>query len=220
MIAVDNGSSDAGADLIAREFRLVRLLRSAAALGFSGACNLGIRRALADVPQPDAIVLLNQDTVVDPGWLHALLLPLADPSVGAVGSLASGPLMHGGGFGLLALLGAFFGAGVVLVAVRAGLSIRVDVPVHVPAGGQPLEHAVQRLDADVRAVVPVAKSSRRGVGEQDVDGPGGAPLPAPDPAQQAGGAAAELALGVVLDREQRAVAEIEAHPWASLVRGQ
>lgn len=46
---------------------------------------------------------------------------LAMGLAGALGSLASGPLMHGGGFGLLALVGAFMGAGLVLVAIRAGV---------------------------------------------------------------------------------------------------
>ncbi|MEN9938070.1 MAG: hypothetical protein RLZZ387_4649 [Chloroflexota bacterium] len=112
---VDNGSADGGADLVARAFPQVRLIRSAESLGFSGACNRGIRatpgllatehtesserRASASVA--DAVVLLNQDTVVDPGWLAALLRPLEeDERVGVVGSLArypDGRLQHAGG---------------------------------------------------------------------------------------------------------------------------
>lgn len=49
---------------------------------------------------------------------------LAMGLAGAMGSLASGPIMHGGGFGALALLGAFLGAALVLVAIRAGLFAR------------------------------------------------------------------------------------------------
>jgi GT2 family glycosyltransferase len=130
-LVVDNGSTDGGADLVARAFPQVRLIRSAAPLGFAGACNLGIREALgtdhrppttddrrlpadhwrtqdrppplraADGDRPDAIVLLNQDTVVDPGWLAALLRPLQDdPKLGVVGSLArfpDGRIQHAGG---------------------------------------------------------------------------------------------------------------------------
>ena len=42
-------------------------------------------------------------------------------AAGAVGSLASGPALALGGFGLIAAAGAFLGAGLVLVALRAGL---------------------------------------------------------------------------------------------------
>jgi GT2 family glycosyltransferase len=35
--------------------------------------------------EPDAVVLLNQDTLVEPGWLRAVLAPLEDARVGAVG---------------------------------------------------------------------------------------------------------------------------------------
>ncbi len=103
VIVVDNGSSDGGADLVARLFPQVRLVRSVAPLGFAGACNLGIRAALEGGPgeePPEAVVLLNQDTVVDPGWLAALLQPLReDPAAGVVGSLArypDGRIQHAG----------------------------------------------------------------------------------------------------------------------------
>jgi GT2 family glycosyltransferase len=100
VLAVDNGSTDAGAELIARDYPAVRLLRSAASLGFAGAVNYGLRALLADPAPPDVVVLLNQDTEVDPGWLAALLRPLADdPLVGVVGSLArfaDGRIQHAG----------------------------------------------------------------------------------------------------------------------------
>jgi len=57
---------------------------------------------------------------------------------------------------------------------------------------------VQGVDPDVRAVVLVAQAARGSVGEQDVDGPGGAPLQAPDPPDEARGAAVELALAVLV----------------------
>ena len=46
---------------------------------------------------------------------------LAMGMAGAAGSLLSGPLMHGAGFGALALVRAFLGAALVVVAIRAGL---------------------------------------------------------------------------------------------------
>jgi GT2 family glycosyltransferase len=101
VLAVENGSTDDSADLIARTFPQVRLLRHAEQLGFARAVNTGIRAALADPEPPEAIVLLNQDTRVDPGWLAALLRPLAaDARIGIVGSLArfpDGRIQHAGG---------------------------------------------------------------------------------------------------------------------------
>lgn len=55
-------------------------LRLGARRGFPGAVNAGARRARAD-----ALVILNDDAVVTPGWLEGLLAPLEDPSVGLVG---------------------------------------------------------------------------------------------------------------------------------------
>jgi GT2 family glycosyltransferase/glycosyltransferase involved in cell wall biosynthesis len=166
VLVVDNGSSDGGGDLVAREYPQVCLIRSAAPLGFAGACNLGMRAALKTNDQrpttndrqlaidasvgeerssfvvrrssdegrssfvvrpPDAVVLLNQDTVVDPGWLAALLRPLAeDARVGVVGSLArfpDGRIQHAGGQ-LLQPLG--YGAN-----IAAGLT-RLPDPLPVP----------------------------------------------------------------------------------------
>jgi MFS family permease len=49
---------------------------------------------------------------------------LAMGLAGALGSLLSGPVMHGPGYGVLALLGACLGAALVLVAIRAGVLAR------------------------------------------------------------------------------------------------
>src|SRR5215208_5287071 len=63
VIAVDNASVDQSADLIARRYPNVRLIRNAQNQGFAGGCNRGIEAA-----QGDLIVLLNQDTQVQLGW--------------------------------------------------------------------------------------------------------------------------------------------------------
>ena len=101
VIAVDNGSSDASAEIIANDFPQVQLIRSAAALGFAGAVNCGLRAALATDAPPDALLVLNQDTAAHAGWLAALLAPLAnDPRIGIVGSQAlfpDGTIQHAGG---------------------------------------------------------------------------------------------------------------------------
>ena len=99
VIVVDNGSSDSGADLVAAEFPEVRLVREPRALGFSGACNHGLRLALAG--DAEALLILNQDTEVHPGWLAALLAVLeAEPRVGIAGCKAlfpNGRIQHAGG---------------------------------------------------------------------------------------------------------------------------
>ena len=99
-IAVDNGSSDGSADLVAADFPGVRLIRNDRPLGFAGAVNVGIRAALAGGEPPEAIVLLNQDTVAHPGWLAALLAPLErDSQVGVAGCKAlfpNGHIQHAG----------------------------------------------------------------------------------------------------------------------------
>ncbi len=88
VVVVDNGS----------ELEVVRYLRAAADsesrlqviynqanLGFARANNLGIEAA-ADC---DCVVLLNNDTVVTPGWLPALLRHLQDPAIGLVGPVTN-----------------------------------------------------------------------------------------------------------------------------------
>lgn len=96
IIAVDNASIDGSADLIAAQFPQVRLLRQTTNLGFGGACNAGMAAATGDL-----LILLNQDTEVQPGWLAALVALMADrPDVGIAGSKAlypDGRLQHAGG---------------------------------------------------------------------------------------------------------------------------
>ena len=95
-IVVDNGSSDGTADLVAKEFTVVKLVRNGRNLGFSAGNNVGLRVATGDV-----LVLLNQDTRVHPGWLAALALPFNEPDVGIVGSKLLYPddtIQHAGGY--------------------------------------------------------------------------------------------------------------------------
>ena len=82
VIAVDNGSSDGSADAIAATHPAVDLLRLPSNLGFAGGMNAGIRRALET--GADAVVTLNNDMIVDPGFVDPLAAALAaDPSAGA-----------------------------------------------------------------------------------------------------------------------------------------
>ncbi len=73
MIVIDNASEDGSAEMVAREFPEVRLIRNAANLGFAKACNQGLRMATGRVS-----ILLNPDMKLFPetlvnlkGWLDA-----------------------------------------------------------------------------------------------------------------------------------------------------
>jgi GT2 family glycosyltransferase len=100
VVVVDNASADGTPDLVAARFPAVTLIRNAANLGFSGGMNVGMRALLAQEQPPEAIILLNQDTLVDAGWLAALTAALgADPALGAVGCkirYPDGALQHAG----------------------------------------------------------------------------------------------------------------------------
>lgn len=71
VIVVDNGSADNSVDAIRTAFPEVELIETGANLGFSGGNNVGIKRALE--LGADYVLLLNNDTVVDPGLLDAFV---------------------------------------------------------------------------------------------------------------------------------------------------
>lgn len=82
VIVVDNASSD-GTRALLRERRDVFVVESDVNAGYSRAANLGIRRA-----RGEAVVLLNPDTLVTPGWDERMLAHVV-PGVGAVGPLSN-----------------------------------------------------------------------------------------------------------------------------------
>jgi GT2 family glycosyltransferase len=71
VVMVDNGSSDDSLALVEREYPWVRTIRNGANLGFSAAVNAGIRATEAEY-----VVLLNNDTRADAGWLEQLVRSL------------------------------------------------------------------------------------------------------------------------------------------------
>jgi GT2 family glycosyltransferase len=79
VVLVDNGSTD-GTRRMLMDFPGVRVVHHARNLGFARACNEGVRQARGSL-----VVLLNNDTVVQPGWDAPLRRELADPITGIVG---------------------------------------------------------------------------------------------------------------------------------------
>ena len=67
-IVVDNGSTDGSADLLKERWgKKIQVILLPSNQGFAGGNNAGIRASLGGY-----VILLNNDTTVDPGWLSAL----------------------------------------------------------------------------------------------------------------------------------------------------
>jgi GT2 family glycosyltransferase len=82
IVCVDNGSTDGSADAVAAEYPSVRLERLDRNHGFAGGMNAGIRVALEE--GADLVLTLNNDTVVEPGFLEPLVSALStDPASAA-----------------------------------------------------------------------------------------------------------------------------------------
>ncbi len=96
VIVVDNASTDDSREIVRRYAPRVRLIENTHNLGFSGGNNVG----LAAVADAEVVILLNQDTVVHPGWLKAMLATFAlDDRIGIVGCKAlypDGRIQHAG----------------------------------------------------------------------------------------------------------------------------
>ncbi len=71
VILVDNGSSDGTVEAVREEFPGIELIETGENLGYTGGNNMGIRRAL-DLGA-DYVLILNNDTVVAPGFVRELL---------------------------------------------------------------------------------------------------------------------------------------------------
>ncbi len=84
IIIVDNASNDGTQDWLVKQSDLKVVLNSEN-FGFPKGCNQGI-----EIATGDAVLLLNNDTVVTKGWLNNLLACLqSDESVGAVGPITN-----------------------------------------------------------------------------------------------------------------------------------
>ena len=71
VVVVDNASEDGSADFLRERFPEVEVVVNPCNLGFAGGNNAGIARALDGGAR--YVVLLNQDTVVQAGWVRALI---------------------------------------------------------------------------------------------------------------------------------------------------
>ena len=85
LLLVDNGSTDQSAARLRAALPDVPLIANATNLGFAEGNNVGIRQALAHGAAH--VLLLNNDTVVDPGMLEGLLAAAkAHPRAGFLGA--------------------------------------------------------------------------------------------------------------------------------------
>src|SRR3954452_20095540 len=81
-VVVDNASSDGSAERVEREFPEARVLRNDENLGFAGGNNVGIRYALSQ--GYSHVLVLNNDTVVEPTAVSRLLDALSDYALAVV----------------------------------------------------------------------------------------------------------------------------------------
>ncbi len=84
IIVVDNGSTDGSPEIVRREFPQVELVLNGKNLLFAEGNNVGIRRAMELGAR--FILLLNNDTVVDPDFARVMIEAMrGDDAVGIVG---------------------------------------------------------------------------------------------------------------------------------------
>lgn len=82
ILLVDNGSTDGTQEYVRQQYSEVKLLELDRNYGFTGACNAGWR-----VASGEYVILLNNDTEVDPNWLAEIVSAFQyRPDVGIVAS--------------------------------------------------------------------------------------------------------------------------------------
>jgi GT2 family glycosyltransferase len=86
LIVVDNASGDGTPELVREQFPEVTCVELPENVGFGRAINTGVRAGTGD-----AIVLVNDDAIVVPGFVDAIVAPFEDPAVGMVAGLMTIP---------------------------------------------------------------------------------------------------------------------------------
>lgn len=81
-IVVDDSSIDDSVAYLREKHPDIRVLVNERNLGFAATCNAGMRAA-----RTPFVVLLNNDTELDPSWMAEGIAPFQDPAIGAVASL-------------------------------------------------------------------------------------------------------------------------------------
>jgi GT2 family glycosyltransferase len=82
IVVADNGSTDGSLELLAQDYPKVQVLALGENRGFAGACNAGI-----EAGRGEFLVLLNNDTEVELGWVEEVVAAfLRDPEAGIVAS--------------------------------------------------------------------------------------------------------------------------------------
>jgi GT2 family glycosyltransferase len=76
VVLVDNASADGIVSRVATELPSVVVVASPTNTGFAGGCNLGARAS----GEWDRLALVNNDAIVDPGWLHPLVAAIDPPA--------------------------------------------------------------------------------------------------------------------------------------------
>ncbi len=80
VVLVDNDSTDGVVATVKSSLPAVTVIEAGSNRGFAGGCNL----ALHDLSEVDYVALLNNDAVVEPGWLQPLVAAVeSDPAIGA-----------------------------------------------------------------------------------------------------------------------------------------
>jgi GT2 family glycosyltransferase len=87
LIIVDNASSDGTGEYLSelsRNNEFIRIVFNQDNVGFAAGNNQGLRLATGDI-----LILLNNDTLVPPGWRDGLIRWLAEPQIGVVGPVTN-----------------------------------------------------------------------------------------------------------------------------------
>lgn len=87
VIVVDNGSEGDDTDVLEEEYKdYIKIIRNKENLGFTGGNNVGIRQAIED--KSEYVLLLNNDTIVEPNFLDELVKTASqDKKIAIVGSV-------------------------------------------------------------------------------------------------------------------------------------